>query len=147
MIKNISLYNMIDELKQFGFDYLTSESCGYSMRGLYDINENAQDLLSAFLGHVTCNANGWNSRDKKSVMLSHATVKDLLIFCSLQSFEYILLCNAEDSKREGFNPFMYACNTEDECLELRESLRDMGIDFRLYNGVNRNQHQMSGRMA
>lgn len=145
--KVISGYNVIDDLKQFGIEYLTSESCGYSMRGLYDVDSRGQALLSAFFGGIEFTARGWNASDKKSIMLSRYVLIDLLIFCHLESgFEVAIYANPDDSKAIGLQPMIrFYDNFEDYKIE-RERLESWGLNYRLYTGKNRNRHAFSGRI-
>lgn len=146
--KVISGYNYTDELKRFGLDYLTSESCGYSMRALFDINQQGQELLSAFFGGVDFLATGWNSRDKQSVMLPKGQfILDLLIFCYLETqYTCALYVNYENAKAVGLQPMIRFYNSVEDCnIEAQHFTDSWNMNYRIYNGKNRNCHMFSGR--
>lgn len=98
----ITIFNMLD-MQQFGLTYLTGESCSYTMRVLWDLNDDGVELIADFLGiphHAVyadeqCGtvvvpakgmlAKNWNSMvgEKKavaSIMLPQAIIPELARF-------------------------------------------------------------------
>lgn len=143
----VSQYDIVNELRIFGFNYLTSESCGYSMRILFDIDSQAENLLSSFFGgQVEFNNVGWNSRDKKSIMLIREMLLSLYIFCQLEiNYNVALVTDYESCKNIGVHPFIRFYDSMENCnLELPK-LKEIGYNYRIYSGKNRNQHAFSGR--
>lgn len=146
--KVISGYNYVDELKEFGIEYLTSEACEYSMRALYDIDQRGQDYLSAFFGGIEFLAGEWNSSSKKSVMLPKGQfITDLLIFCYLESeFACALYVNPGSVKEHIIPSMIRFYNSWDDCqTEARHFSDEWQVNCRIYEGKNRNTHAFSGR--
>ena len=149
--KVICQYESTQELKHFGFDRLTSESCGYSMRILFDINQQARDILSSFFGgNVEFNNSGWNGREDHhwSVMLPSSLIIDIYIFAMLESGEYEICLKSDNESCEiaGIYPWLRFYYTLDDCNKERDKLRELGFNWRVYHGKNRNQHMFSGRI-
>lgn len=143
----VSHYDIVDGLRIFWFNYLTSESCGYSMRILFDIDQQAENLLSSFLGgQVEFNNTGWNSGEKKSVMLTREILLPLYIFCQLEIYYRVaLVTDYESCNKIGVRPFIRFYDSMEDCnLELPK-LREVGYNYRIYSGKNRNTHAFSGR--
>lgn len=75
-----------NDLKQFGINFLTGESCAYAMRLLCDVNEDGRALLADFFGMPDIQlAKNWNSsvNEKPSVgsfMLPRSILKELAQF-------------------------------------------------------------------
>lgn len=81
-----SQYRSASDLRQFGINPLTGESCAYSMRTLCDVNAEGEALLSDFFGmpEITLAA-PWNSQVEGepsvgSVMLMSRSLKDIAQF-------------------------------------------------------------------
>lgn len=139
-------FSSLEDLQQFGIFYLTSESCGYSMRVLFDVNETGEQYLSAFFGGLQFMADTWNhtAGSKHSIMLPHSVCRDIYIFCLLESgqFEMIFSLTRDNQTRlHGFR----ALDWNKANPEL-DAIKALGFSIgRLYYGKNRNQHMMSGR--
>jgi hypothetical protein len=71
-------------LKQHGITFLTSEACGVSLRGLFDLTPEGQGLLEEALGGMQANYPGWNDWEGKSVMLFYAMLRPLAIYLLLR---------------------------------------------------------------
>jgi len=143
--ENYTIYDCSDILQSMGIKYLTSESCGYSMRGLYDINDNGRELLNSFFGGlVEFNNRAWNYNDeyKYSVMLPRSIILELTIFCLLETeYSYILLMDESSCKDAGVYRFMSCWHDE----SFYERFKSLGFNYRIYSGKNRNYHHFSGR--
>lgn len=72
--------NITKFLEDHGIDLLTGEADGTGLRGLYDLNDQGQEILGEFLGGATFNQSGWNNHNGKSAMLSYAITKPLAIY-------------------------------------------------------------------
>ena len=139
-------------LKEHGFCMLTGEACGYSMRILFDIDDNAKRILSGYFGSaVEFNNGAWNGRDgaKNSVMLPRDMIESLAIYILLSECEYthVIVCSTESAKDAGIHPFVRAYHNYDDYSEDISQLRKFGYDWRLYSGETaRNRHAFSGRV-
>jgi hypothetical protein len=96
-------------LKKHGFERLSSEGCGLSMRTLYDIDPQAIDILERFLSVNFGQAeNSWNhdrlGQGWKSFMMPHSMRKDLCIFILAYwyHYSYIGVANVTERSHLGF---------------------------------------------
>jgi len=71
-------------LEEHGIDLLTGEADGTSLRGLYDLNDQGQEILGEFLGGATFTASGWNNHNGKSAMLAWTLARPLAIYILLR---------------------------------------------------------------
>jgi hypothetical protein len=83
--------------KLFGITYLTGESCGLSMRGLYDLTPDGAELLTEFLGGCAPTAPAWNGHNgaKKSALLQYQTALHLLIYGLCQTYTDVVRIDTE----------------------------------------------------
>lgn len=141
-----------NNLYKIGIDILTGEACGLSMRLLCDIDNHAQTLINNFLGGIDFLAPGWNSDNKKSLMLTRNFLHDIEIFSLASQYDYVVLFEHSYNNREYcayFNNVDY-----DECYQgLISHLEEYKHKIiRIYNrsgtarGGLRNQHEYSGRI-
>ena len=107
------LYNY-DDLKAYGVQPLTGESCAYSRRLLCDLNQEGVILLTAYLGlSHTIEARHAFPRNHNamvgeypavaSVLLPRALFPDLMIFCLLHVGQYDYVLETPDGAYTGFN--------------------------------------------
>lgn len=141
-------YDIVKQLQKFGIDFLTGESCGYSMRVLCDVNQAGAELLSDFFGGVALLADNWNPGASKSVMLTRSVLEDLFIFATLQANPGITLVSMEHSEQSGKSYRMFENNiSQDDIIAELDYLRGRGWTVcRVYWGKNRNQHMITGRV-
>ena len=148
MKQTINAYDLNDKvLKEYGFTYLTSESCAYSMRVLLDINQNAEDILSEFLGNnVTFNNAAWNglNGEKHSVMLTRSMLHELALFILLHKCAILVYY---DGKR--LQPFYRMYDNQDELDQDKTDfpfLNDSIVQVWHGSMCDRNRHVFSGRL-
>ena len=88
----------LDELRQFGIEFLTGESNGIwgMSRVLCDLTTQGFDIIRSFFGlpDNVILANNWNNGEKDnphiySIMLPTSIIKDLIIFCYLTQYKYV----------------------------------------------------------
>lgn len=79
--------NDLNQLKKYGINFLTAESCAYSLRLLLDLNEDGVKIVSRWLGGNVNFRDGsnWNPRvgDKPavaSILLSREAIDNLITF-------------------------------------------------------------------
>lgn len=138
----------IDDLKQlqkYGINYLTAESCAYSLRLLLDLNEDGVKLVKRWLGsNVTFRKNSnWNPAVNQkpaiaSIMLSREAIDSLITF---------ILYDVEKCYAIGITKYGQTGFTKQEFEELTDK-QNLRINWALdsdnvRNG--RNVHQFTGR--
>jgi hypothetical protein len=134
-------------LKTIGIDVLTGEACGIGMRVLCDINDNAQRLISEFMGGIDCTSPGWNTSAHKSLMLTWDFIKDLRIYYLCTQYEVVIYSYGNKNSY----PSIY-CMTHDTWKGIQEYFRYIwnrdNTKTRIYTarGGLRNQHEFSGRI-
>ncbi len=143
------------DLRHFGINTLTGESCAYSMRILCDMNEDGIALIREFFGMEMPEnprvqfANKWNSTVEGkpalvSIMLSRGIFADLCRFALLRSGAPFIVQSPDGS--------WYAYSDEEVVSYglTRESLQHTD-DWRVYvnptpkGAGSRNQHAFTGR--
>ncbi len=146
------------DMVPFGINLLTSESCAYNLRGLFDLNDEGVKLVADYFGLHDCDsckcnsglATNWNSQvwlkpAVGSIMLPHSIFQPLAIFALMHvaKFRYVYV-----SDQRGH---------ETKVLGVREPLREdiaamytscrvnPSIDHPEQSHGGRNIHQFSGR--
>lgn len=86
------------DLQDFGINPLTGEACKFGMRVLCDLTEKGRDLVCTFLGGQMIDGfpENWNTqvgneRAVSSVMLTHRTLADLMVFSLLRDHHVVLV--------------------------------------------------------
>ena len=134
-------------LKTIGLNWLTGESCGYSMRILFDVEtEHAKELLESFFGTKLELHPKWN-KGIGSIMLSRGVIKDFIIFASLQmhkKYSGVVL------DQPDFHPSqaLYLVLTDELLAFVKLAETQYGYKAgRLYwnQPTSRNTHQFTGR--
>jgi len=109
-MKEYESINKYSDLTSYGFNALTGEACAYSMRILFDMNKEGEDIMKVFLGlpDNTNFAENWNSKVGgkeaiSSIMLARRTVVDLCEFILMQKGYSIIYTSKEDFNIVGSN--------------------------------------------
>jgi len=142
--------NCADDLKQVGFECLTGEACGLSMRLLYDVTQQGKESLERFLDVAKIELKpAWNGGDAVgSVMLTNDTIIPLGAFCLLHQKKCVEVWQEYNDK--GYlSQSVYGWESHEE---IEESLCLMGnTHYRRwgFSGTagDRNTHMMSGRTS
>lgn len=142
--------SQIRDLETYGIQYLTSESCAYSLRMLFDLNQDGIDLITEFFGgniRFTEKSN-WNPRVNgtealASILLMRSTVRDLMVFLLARQFDYVAECNDGFVGMDEHDYDKYYKNVLDKtdgfCIIKHPPFNPGGVK----NG--RNVHAMTGR--
>ena len=136
-------------LREYGFDRLTSEACGLSMRMLVDITMQAEDILTEFFGCKSIEGQAaWNG-NYKSVMIPHALVETLAVYIAVKN-------NPDKVILTGHGHIAICDNheTANAYIAWYDMIHDYPADsFRVYqaskqpgNGL-RHTHAFSGRIV
>jgi len=146
--KSIRSWN---DLREYGIDPLTGESCGYSMRLLCDLDQNGVELIREFLGGTMdfIVGSNWNSTGATSlphiasVMLSHELLKPLAAYVLLREGYHIVI-------QRQYNTV--GCRQDVWDNEFREIFKKSGDkNYRIFHQptnpahCGRHVHMMSGR--
>jgi hypothetical protein len=95
-------------LLEHGFERLSSEGCGLSMRILYDLSTEAVKILEKFLSVDLGQAeNSWGHKDGqgwKSFMMPRSIMRDLCVFILAYEYHYryIAVAHVTNKDRLGF---------------------------------------------
>lgn len=133
-------------LKSKGFTILTGEACGFSMRLLVDVTQDAVEILKSFWGvaDITPHPN-WNSSSIGSVMLTHSTVWDELIpyMVLLDGADVVYRINDSEFCGRDWNS-----TTNEKWMESRDKLKrnfdSVDVHFN-WASKSRNIHGWTGR--
>lgn len=152
---HIKTYN---DLRKYGIDYLTGESCAYGYRGLCDLELRGIKLIANCLGidpelFQASLPDAWNSKGVKSIMLSAQMVVPIGVFACLQancSKVYIMyddtVVGIESTDTPEAVKMWLSWNEGKYCEACRRYGAGGGVCLQYSNpGFSRNQHQMSGR--
>mgnify|MGYP003407426869 CR=1 FL=1 len=84
------------DMQPFGFNCLTGEACGLSLRMLVDITAPARDILKEWMGVSSLEVpDNWNSGSIGSVMMDHNIPVSLAVFClRARGFESAFILNS-----------------------------------------------------
>ena len=153
----------IRDLKEYGFDLLTGEACGISMRLLIDVSPEAVKILEEFLSvQFTEENNSWNHGGQdgwKSIMLSRNMIDDLLVFVLCREFPYVIKVQHKEAAftafhvrgfpdKESFEEFKERAN---RLYTTQDEHGDTVYHYRVYYSTEtygtRNRHEFSGRVA
>lgn len=131
-----------EHLEPFGIRYLTSESCGYGLRLLCDVNQQGREAIGLFFGQCRLLplSKNWNSEVNGepavgSVMLPRSIFRDLAAFLLLEEGHEVIVIR--DHEVSGCSREMY------EKHQGAPIMQDARILFN--QGYSRNQHQFTGR--
>ncbi len=147
------------DLRPFGIDYLTGESCGYGYRGLYDITKQGLSLIAACMGisdefrFGEALPDNWNSKGVHSVMLAPQMIVPLGVFACFKrncSKVYImyddLVVGIEPTDKQKDVDMWLSWNQGKFCEACRRYGVGGGVRFQYSNpGFSRNTHAMSQR--
>ena len=83
-MKKLTVNNIHEYLKDQGIGFLTSESCGIGLRGLFDLTERGKLLVEKFFS-ISVETAPWNSKvghepAVASIMLPHIVARPLAVF-------------------------------------------------------------------
>lgn len=136
------------DLRQFGINFLTGESCGIGMRALCDLTRDGKELIEEFFGgNLVCqDQTEWNS-GVSSILLPRGIFTELAAFCLLKKYDVVMVTpgeargySAEDWPKKG-QPML-------------DFYREQGMKgcrtYQKYGtagGGTRNRHLMSGRIS
>lgn len=147
-----------NDMKAAGFDLLTGEACGLSMRVLIDVTEKGRLLFCKAFGlDPKKNALGeaWNRGTKDdphvgSVMLTTDALPVLAVFAALEA-PGVVECHVASKDGQWCGVYGFSAADLPERDEWVETMRRFGYNVyrRGYYGTagDRNQHAMSGRVA
>lgn len=134
----------LNDLKEYGIKFLTAEACAYSMRLLFDLDDQGKVIIGDFFSFMKVEfAPNWNSGSTGSVMLPRSIMYDLMVFCLLtepenevayinEEYHYVSAMSFEEYKKISGKDNYYA--------KCKFYLRGPGP----YRG-SRNIHAFSGR--
>lgn len=142
---NLKVSNWAD-MRQFGINALTGESCGYNLRLLCDLSEQGKELVQRYLGlpMETPMFSNWNQYVGEAgavscMMLNKDSLVGLAMFCMFVKGCVVVL------RSDGGE--LIGLDSDDERYEAY-----MGLAEKLNWGVHpnysrpeRNQHAMTGR--
>lgn len=136
-MKTIDSWN---DLRPYGIDLLTGESCSLMLRILFDLTAQGQRIVENCLG-CKITAEPWNSGTKTnphtaSILLTQEMLQPLAIFALLESCPEVWLLKS--NCLVGIEP-------QDDIEALRRVYAPIR-SYRLSSTGSRNQHQMSGRI-
>lgn len=147
-----------NDLKSFGIDYLTGESCAYGYRGLCDLTESGIRLVADCLGidaHLfrLSLPDNWNSKGVASIMLAQQMITPLAVFACFRvncSKVYIMyddsVVGIEASDKPEDVEMWLSWNRGKYCEACRRYGAGGGVCLRYSNpGFSRNTHAMSQR--
>lgn len=137
----------LKKLNKYGINYLTAESCAYSLRLLLDLNEDGVKLVSKWLGGgITFRKNSnWNPAVNKkpaiaSIMLSREAIDSLITF---------ILYDVERCYAIGSDKYGHIGFTQTEFNKLSDKQKqNLRINYALESDNvknGRNIHQFTGR--
>ena len=140
----ITSYN---DLKKFGFNPLTGESCNFSMRMLFDLSEEGKGTLARLLGLTSIELSpSWNNGEFSagSFLMPRSMFEDLALFILVNQPDVVI---AVQYKHSGFSGY-----TQKQWDEHREYINtDPDITRRvtpMYRQPNdRVTHAFTGRTA
>lgn len=141
-------------LEEHGIDLLTGEADGTSLRGLYDLNEQGQEILGEFLGGATFEAPGWNNHSGKSAMIAWTLARPLAIYILLrEGYSHVVDIQYRGNAMYSDHIRAYRDQSWDTINPELEKIRRIYPEgVRVYyaggtakNGL-RHQHVMSGRV-
>jgi len=146
-------YDFSDYLKSIGINILTGEACGLSMRLLCDIDDKAQRLLSDFFGGVEFKSSGWNSYEKKSIILTRSTLNDIIIYSVCEQYPIVIKCSYKNKRDRFETNHLRGLNSREELEKIKPHYdRIHNGNFRVFysSGTSasgmRNRHEFSGRV-
>lgn len=151
-------YDCPNDLQQWGFKCLTGEACGLSLRLLYDLNDQAHELLARTLGlgkHQLILNETWNGGQHSagSAMLTADNAVMCALFGMLLKDKCVCVLQPYD-KHGRLMPVLYGFETEDEHKQFKEMpvLASDRTEFRTHRlstqpGTgDQHRHMMSGRV-
>lgn len=141
VIKTAVHLDSINELKKYGFIWLTGEVDPYSLRVLIDLTEQGKQILEQFLGVTNIDLpKNWNHSDEQqwSFTMPHGMKKDLMLFILF----HVEKCDAALKLGNGYVGYYneeYLRNSDAHFVEQLRWNPNRGKD------QNFNTHAMSGR--
>ena len=149
-----------NDLRPYGFDYLTGESCAYGYRGLVDLTDRAIRIVAECFGldpetFKGCLHDAWNTKGVKSIMLAPQMITPLAVFAAWNagcSKVYIMYDDSVVGIQASDSPehveMWLSWNQGKYCDACDRYGAGGGVCFQYANpGFSRHQHQMSGRVA
>jgi len=141
-------------LEEHGIDLLTGEADGTSLRGLYDLNDQGQEILGEFLGGATFTASGWNNHNGKSAMLAWTLARPLAIYILLrEGYSHVVDVQSRGAGYYSDHLLAYNVASWDTMNAEMEKIRKVFPDgVRIYYKAGtakdglRHQHVFSGRV-
>jgi hypothetical protein len=154
----ITNFDYIEELDKRGIIVLTGEACRAGFRYLCDLTEEGKALLETYFGvSLQIGASNWNSskNQKWSIMLSHSSLRELLITALLEGGDTVLLLEDQiitlttdefNQVQQEFNQTPSENKEESYLLSLyKKKIRTYRIDKSQPGAGLRCTHAMSGR--
>lgn len=155
-MKSVHIHGWSD-LKQFGINSLTGESCAFSMRLLCDLSEEGTDLMSEFFGlprndASLCFAPPWNSRvgddpSIASIMLPKGIFDDLCRFALLAVSKVDVVIKQPDGSWCGYSELTNDVETMLETLVRKDGWLRFTNPHRAGTDGSRNVHAFTGRSS
>lgn len=143
------------DLERFGFDVLTGEACGMSMRLLVDISPLAREILESLLSvNFTDDNNSWNHRHEegwKSIMLARGLFPELAAYCLFfEGYKYVVHVNWRTEA--GSSYYVEGFKREEGLEDFRAMANKVcGNSWRVWHNSGtaglRNRHYMTGRVT
>lgn len=137
----------LNQLKKYGINFLTAESCAYSLRLLLDLNEDGVRIISRWLGgnlNFTKGSN-WNPRVNNkpalaSILLSRQSIDSLIAFI-LYDVEKCYAIHLDKYEQTGLSKEEFERLSEEQQSNFRINWALQSEHVK--NG--RNIHQFTGR--
>jgi len=106
-MNRLTVSNFNEYLKNQGVGFLTSESCGLGMRGLYDLSERGKILIEEFFS-VTANNRNWNPQvgaddAVASIRMPYDVIRPLVVYCLFRNGAEVVF-DAKSKKGIVYNP-------------------------------------------
>ena len=138
----------IRELQEYGFNMLTGEACGVSMRLLVDLTEQGCLLLGSMLGGAEFTSENWNSGAVKSTMLPRSIFADLAAWCLLQDPEVEVVTTSPKVQGDQYAYALAKSWTQEEWKKYRHVTEYTNSYYRsgTARGGLSNRHEFSGRV-
>ncbi len=130
-----------NDLKKFGIDILTGESCAFSRRLLCDVTKEGRDLVIKAFGVPDISLSApWND-GVGSILLERDTLKTLCILALFSDGETLEVWEHDTGSFYGMDEERLVAFQKEEEKHLNNWKK-----YRPYNGNHRNVHQFSGRV-
>lgn len=132
----------LNDLKEYGIKFLTAEACAYSMRLLFDLDNQGKEIIRDFFSFMKVEfAPNWNSGSNGSIMLPRSIMYDLMVFCLLRDNEVAYINEQFHYVGEmTFEEYKEICGKDNYYAKCKFYLKGPGP-----SSGSRNIHVFSGR--